>query len=36
MLRIVTVLMLMSLPAVARDNGHWDDQPAICVNGFKN
>ena len=28
MLRIVTVLMLISLPALARDNGQWDDQPA--------
>jgi hypothetical protein len=36
MLRIVSVLMLMSLPAVARDNGQWMISPLICDNGFKN
>jgi hypothetical protein len=35
MLRIVSVLMLMSLPAAARDNGQWDDQPAYLRQWFQ-
>jgi hypothetical protein len=35
MLRIVTVLMLISLPAVARDNGQWDDHPAYLRQWFQ-
>jgi hypothetical protein len=35
MLRIVTVLMLISLPAVARDNGQWDDRPAYLRQWFQ-
>jgi len=36
MLRIVILFMLVSLPALARDNGQWGNQPATCVNGFKS
>jgi hypothetical protein len=35
MIRIVVALMLVSLPAVARDNGQWGDQPAYLREWFQ-
>ena len=35
MLRIVIVFMLLSLPAVARDNGQWGNQPAYLREWFQ-
>src|SRR5467141_3988887 len=35
MLRIVIVFMLLSLPAVARDNGQWGNQPVYLREWFQ-
>jgi hypothetical protein len=35
MLRIVILIMLISLPALARDNGQWGNQPAYLREWFQ-
>jgi hypothetical protein len=35
MLRIVVLFMLVSLPALARDNGQWGNQPAYLREWFQ-
>jgi hypothetical protein len=35
MLRVVIVFMLLTLPAVARDFGQWEDQPSSARQWFQ-
>ena len=35
MLRVFTVFMLLTLPALARDSGQWKDQPVVVRQWFQ-